>query len=170
MSRILRHLRRRSAIALSLALVGVMAAVPSASAAAAPADGHRAGAGEQRFLVVSTDYTDESPTVLAYGPIHAKGTDVVVSDTVDRFKFPDGTIRVAHHVTKGSQSQHTDKDTCTTTYRERGTYRITGGTGDYQGASGSGHYRVDVLWVGCDMNSAPDIFILKIKAQGSIDF
>jgi len=165
MSRILLYLRRRSAIALSLALLATMFALPSASAGGDDGDGH----GRQRFLLVSTDATDEAATVLAFGPIHAKGTDVFVSDTRDRFEFPDGNLRIRHEV-KGTPKESFDEVTCLARYQEHGTYRITGGTGEYEGASGSGHYELNALAVGCDENEPPETFVLKIRARGSIDF
>ncbi len=157
----LRHAPRQSVVAISIVLLGVFLVVPS-SATAGESDG------VQRFLLLSTDPSQEGTpeTVLAFGPIHAKGTDVVLSDTQDTFVFPDGTLAVTHEPKKSSESF--DEVTCLFTFWERGSYWITGGTGAYAGASGRGNYTVMGQGVGCDPNAPPEVFTLRIDAKGPI--
>jgi hypothetical protein len=148
-------------------LLGLFVAGPSATANAG--DHHRGDV--QHFLVLSSDPSENAtPIVVATGPIHAKGTDTVVSETEDTFTFPDGTLSVTHHVDEESVEDTADAVTCYFTYTERGTYEVTGGTGAYADADGHGHYSVRASGVGCDENAPPEFFSLKIKAAGPLDF
>ncbi len=141
-----------------------MFVVPSAAAGGRHGGGHTR---VERFLLISTnpDTTNDQP-VLGFGPIHAKGTDHVVSDTQDVFVFPAGTLSVTHKPKKTHESS--DPVTCLFTFSERGTYRITGGTGAYAGAWGHGNYRVQGTSIGCDQNAAPEVFTLTINAKGPL--
>ena len=157
--------QRRSVVALIVILLAVFAAVPSASATS----GQRHGRHIQHFLVMSTDPSENAPPlIIANGPIHAQGTDVVVSETRDIFKFPKGTLSIRHHAKKRSMKESFDPVTCLFKYRERGIYKVTGGTGAYAKARGHGHYSVRVSGVGCDETAAPDPFSLEIKASGPL--
>jgi hypothetical protein len=150
-------------VVLVLTLIGMFFVVPAAIA------GGNHGGGRIRvesFLLLSTDATASSSTVIAVGPIHARGLDYVVSDTKDVFKFPDGNLWVTH--TPKTSGNSFDPKTCLATYWERGSYRITGGSGDYAGTRGFGHYRVKVLAVGCDESAPPDPFSQTIRARGPI--
>ena len=144
-------------------LLGVFAAVPSASA------DHGHGRHIQHFLLLSNDPSDTAtPVIIATGPIHAKGTDTVVSDTRDTFKFPHGTLSIEHHAKKKSVKDSFDAVTCYFTHTERGTYKVTGGTRAYANARGHGHYSLRVSGVGCDQNAPPEVFILVIRASGPL--
>jgi hypothetical protein len=148
-------------------LLGLFAAVPSASAH----NGHRHGRHIQHFLVLSSDPSDSAtPVIVATGPIHAKGTDIVVSDTRDTFKFPDGALSIRHHAKKKSIKDSSDPVTCYFKHTERGTYTVTGGTGAYANAHGHGHYSVRVSAVGCDENAPPEFFSFEIRASGPLHF
>jgi hypothetical protein len=160
------HLRRprRSFITLMIIVLGLFAAVPSATANAEDHD-------RQHFLLVSSDPAENATLiVVATGPIHAKGTDTVVSETEDTFTFPDGTLSVTHTVNEDSVEDTVDAVTCYFTHTERGTYTVTGGTGAYADAHGDGHYSVRASGVGCDENAPLEFFSLKIKAAGPLDF
>jgi hypothetical protein len=155
-----RHTPRRSVVALAIILLGVFLVVPSAASAGG-------GSKVERFLLLSTDPSDTAtPTVLAFGPIHARGTDTVVSDTEDTFVFPEGTLSVTHHPKKSGDSF--DEVTCLFRFWERGSYQITGGTGAYAGAHGHGHYTVKAQGVGCDETAPPEEFSLEIQAKGPL--
>lgn len=155
------HLPKQSVIALTLALVAMLFVVPSAAAGGQ----HGRHTRVERFLLISTDpnSTDNQP-VLGFGPIHAKGVDQVISDTEDVFQFPAGSLSVTHMPKKSHESS--DPVTCLFTFTERGTYRITGGTGAYAGASGHGNYRVAGTSIGCD--ETPEVFTLTINAKGPL--
>lgn len=148
-----------------LCLLGV-----ATSASAHGNDGghhHRHGhSALQRFTILQTDPDATTQTVIAVGPIHARGTDTVVDDNDDIFTFAGGTLRV-HHVAKHTHDSF-DPVTCYGTSRETGTYRVTGGTGHYAHAHGHGTYRVDVTFVGCDENAPPEIFMLVVHAHGPL--
>ena len=159
------HNPRGLLVALSIVLLGAfLVTLPPASAGAR----HGGENGVQRFLFLGTDPSrDGTPaTVVASGPIHAKGTDTVLSDTEDKLTFPAGTISLTHHPKTSGDSF--DPVTCLFRFRERGTYQITGGTGAYEGARGHGHYTVKGLGVGCDENTPPEVFMLSISAKGPI--
>ena len=88
-----------------------------------------------------------------------------------RFCGAEGKIRLSwneirHRATKPGTTS-VDEVTCLTTYTERGTYRVTSGTGAYEDARGHGHYRVKVVSIGCD-EDAPEVFTLEIRASGPL--
>jgi hypothetical protein len=168
MNQSIRHTPRRSVVALAIVLLGVFLVIPSPTATGGSAGSAGGSLGAQRFLLLGTDPTVEGPpeTVLAFGPIHAKGSVTNVSDTKDIFVFPDGTLTVTHRPKSSGESF--DPVTCLFRFRERGTYRITGGTGAYEDASGKGNYRVKGLGVACDETALPEVFMLRIFAKGSI--
>jgi hypothetical protein len=148
-----------SIVALALSLLAIFFVVPSATAD----DDSRV----QRFLLLSTDPSESAtPVVLAFGPIHAKGTDTVMSDTQDVFTFPGGTLSINHTPLKSGDSF--DPVTCLFRFWERGSYEITAGTGDYSNATGHGHYRVSAQGVGCDESAPPETFTLQIQAMGPL--
>jgi hypothetical protein len=155
---------RPSLVLLAIVLLGAFLVIPSASAGA-----HHGGHnGAQRFLLLSTDPSEEGGVVLANGPIHAKGTDTVVSDTEDTFTFPAGTVSITHKPNTNKDSF--DPVTCLFRFSEHGTYKITGGAGAYAGASGHGNYTVKAMGVGCDQNAPPEVLMVRIYAKGSIHF
>jgi hypothetical protein len=159
----------RAAIAAAVTLAGVALTVPAASAATAGDHGH--GLQPQVFtLVISTKTPDG--VVNAYGPIRGRdGTDVQVSDNVDIFKFARGTVTVYHKPTTNNQPK-VDTKSCTATYTEKGTWKLTDGTGKYKGAAGHGRYSLSQFAVlqhkdhKCDTSSEPKFFKVKIFAWG----
>jgi hypothetical protein len=157
----------RSLLVLAIVLLGAFLVIPSSASAGAHHAGHN---GMQRFTFLSTDPTEEGTPqiVVANGPIHAKGTDTTISDTEDLLTFPDGTVSITHKPKTSGDSF--DPVTCLFRFNERGTYKVTGGTGAYAGASGQGNYRVKALGVGCDENAPPEVFMLRIFAKGPIHF
>jgi hypothetical protein len=146
-------------------LAGALLSVPPADAAnTAEQSGH------QRFVLITTDPNVEGGPIAANGAIHAKGTDVVLNDHRDRFKFPDGNVVIRHHVAKGSRHQSFDQTTCLFTYRERGTWRTIRGTRAYADVSGRGTYRLVVQGFGCDENTPPDPFFTRVVAKGHLRY
>jgi hypothetical protein len=145
--------------ALVLATTALMGTV-SASAASSSAP-------VEHFLGLNNNPNiDGVQVIIATGPIHARGKDVVVSSHRDRFVFPNGAVKIFHTATKNHQTF--DKTTCYGTFTERGTYRVTGGTGAYRGASGHGTYTVHAAFVGCSQTKPPSIFQLVLKAKGPL--
>src|SRR6266568_5233131 len=128
------------------ALIGAAATVTMiAGAGVAPASAHRAVTGTEHFQAVSTSLTSSRSKVVAYGVFNASGIDISTSNTRDTFKFPGGKFRVTHHATHSRQ--HFNTTTCAGTFRERGVYKISHGTGRYAGISGHGRYRLRGLIV-----------------------
>ena len=117
------------------------------------------------FTAVATSETG-TVTVVAAGPISATGTDIVLGRHRDNFVFPNGTLTVRHEPL--THSQKFDRRSCTFTFTETGTYVITRGTGAYVHVTGSGRYKVSVLFQGCDQSQPPTSFSLVIQAHGPL--
>jgi len=129
------------------ALVACAGAAGGVLLSAGPAFGATSGA--QSFTLTGNG---RSPSVLATGPIHGHGTDHTAGPNHDVFKFAQGNVGIDHAAT----AQHPGPQAgCTFFYSERGTYDVTGGTGAYAGASGSGTYVLQ------------DVFFAKRKPNGT---
>src|SRR6266536_388719 len=129
-----------------------------------PASAHRAVTGTEHFQAVSTSLTSSRSKVVAYGVFNASGVDIATS------KFRRGKFRVTHHATHSRQ--HFSTTTCAGTFRERGTYKLSHGTGKYAGISGHGRYRLRGLIVarhtahGCSRR--PIAIQVIIRAHGPV--
>jgi hypothetical protein len=120
---------------------------------------------KQNFTLTADINEEGGGTVVASGAINATGEDVVISDTEDQFVFPDGTLTVIHAPVRGKD--HFNEKKCSGMFRERGTYVISEGTGQYEGVTGSGTYRVVGRFHGdCE---GPPIGTFTITARGSIN-
>ena len=158
---------RRSAMALAVMLLGALVTVPSSVAQdGGGADIRDAGrAPIQRFLAISTSARENAkPVVLGFGPIHAKGVQVV-GNRRDVFRFPKGSLIVKHQRVAGNRDH--DPATCLFRFFERGTYQVVRGTGDYVGAQGHGHYLLHTTFVACK-DQPPDAFVAQIRAHGPL--
>jgi len=114
-------------------------------AAARPAVTQRAVTGTEHFQDVSASLTSNKSPVAAYGAFNAGGVDTQLGHRTDLFKFPGGSFLIKHKVTRSRQ--HFSKTACAGVQRQRGTYKISGGTGKYAGISGSGRFRLRILLV-----------------------
>jgi hypothetical protein len=132
---------------------------------AAPASA-KAKSGTEHFLALSNSSNSKRYTVIGIGPIHARGVDIQLSATKDRFKFPDGALLIKHKPKHNHNSS--DPKTCLQTYTESGTYKITSGTGAYKNATGHGKYALTVLAVGCSQSKPPNPFQLQVRASGPL--
>ena len=105
--------------------------------------------GTQHFQAMNTTTSQNSTTnpLLAYGVITAAGTDRQNANGTDTFLFPGGTFTVKHVTAKGTARQYFNPKTCLFTYSERGTFKLSGGTGRYRGISGSGTYALSVIGI-----------------------
>jgi hypothetical protein len=154
---------RKSMLAAGFAVVAAVAATVVGMTVALAAN----SAPMIQHITALSTRANGMPIVIARGPIHARGRDVVVSNSVDRFVFPNGTLRIRHHrIGKGVNT--VDPVTCYATHRERGAYAIVGGTGAYRGTSGKGIYHLRVQIVGCHPHKPPRLFMLIIKASGPL--
>ena len=121
----------------------------------------------QDFSLTSDNLDEGGGTVVASGAINATGDDVVISDTEDHFVFPDGTLTVFHAPER--TKEHFNEEECTGSFSEIGRYVISSGTGQYEGVTGSGEYRVDVRFEnGCEGQTPTGT--VTINARGSINF
>jgi hypothetical protein len=109
--------------------------IGAAAASAAPTR-----VGVERFTFTGA-IDSEGGVVTASGVINATGIDIVVSDTQDTFDFGDaGQITVFHSPVRNHDTFN--KNTCSTSFSETGTYVFGNGTGEWAGYSGSGTYTV----------------------------
>src|SRR5215213_4001082 len=144
------------------ALVGLLLGVGAGSAI---------GSGDeefQRFVLVNTDPSAEGGPIAANGAIHARGTDIVLSEFKDRFKFPDGNVVIKHRPKAGSVVESFDPVTCLFTFRERGSWKAVRGSGAYEDVSGGGRYRALGQGFGCSETEPPEVFFIRIVARGSL--
>jgi hypothetical protein len=121
---------------------------------------------KQNFTLTSENIEVPGGTVVASGAINATGEDVVISDTEDQFIFPDGTLTVIHAPVR--RKEHFNDKNCTATFRETGDYIISAGTGQYEGVTGSGTYRV-VGRIDAEACDDPPTGTFTITARGSIN-
>ena len=147
---------RRVLVLLTVATVGVVGVQGTASAAPLT----------RQSFVLTSPLDVAGGTVVASGAINATGEDVVVSDTEDLFIFPAGTLTVIHAPVRSHEKFNVKK--CTFTFRETGVYVISAGTGDYEGVTGSGKYRLVVHGVSSPCGSEPTGTV-TITGQGSIN-
>jgi|SRR5580692_10619337 hypothetical protein len=130
----------------------------------------RAVTGTEHFQDVSASLTSNKSPVAAYGAFNAGGVDTQLGHRTDLFKFPGGSFLIKHKATRSSQ--HFSKTACAGVQRQRGTYKISGGTGKYAGITGSGHFRLRVLIVarhtahGCSQR--PVAVQVIIRAHGPV--
>ena len=148
-----------------LVALGIAAAATVGFASAAGA----ATTGTQTFTLLSTDPSDGAqPIIIANGPVHARGTDVQVSPSIDRFVFPSGNLKIHHKTTAGTSHDSFDPVTCYGTHTENGTFTVTNATGAYKNATGSGSYTLKITFIGCDPDSQPDYYSLEVDATGTL--
>jgi len=142
----------------------------AAAAAGHPASTHAAVSGTQHFQLVSASLSGKNNPVAAYGAFNASGTDNATSSTKDTFTFPGGSFRVTHKNTHSRQ--HFSKVTCAGVVHQRGTYKISNGTGRYAGISGHGRYRLRLLLVSRHTSSGcgnrPIAVQSVIRARGPV--
>jgi hypothetical protein len=124
---------------------GAATAATSHPAGTRPAVARRAVTRTEHFQDVSTSFTSNRSRLAAYGAFNAGGVDIQGKHNTDTFKFPGGSFVVKHKATR--TRQHFSKTTCAGTERQRGTYKISDGTGKYAGISGSGRFLVRILIV-----------------------
>jgi hypothetical protein len=153
---------RRRTVAACVSAIGAVGAIAVGTTVAGAATGARTE--HIRFLL--TDPTSNSPVAVANGPIHALGRDVTVDAHHDKIIFPDGNLLISHH--RVAHHASFDKTTCYGRQTESGTYTVTGGTGKYAHASGSGVYHFVGQFVGCSQHKPPKVFELEIDAHGPL--
>jgi len=168
----MRKNHRLLAAAGSMLAAGAIALSGIVAAAAAPHAARSGASGIERFQFMSTSETSPTTTVIARGVFTAGGVDITISNTTDKLKFPNGTIRLRHSNPAGQQSFN--PRTCLGTVNQQGTYTLLGGTGKYADISGHGTFRLHVLIVAarshgkCSDTKPPVAFELLIRASGPV--
>jgi hypothetical protein len=158
--------RSRIRVFAAVLLAGALLSVPSVSASGNETD--KTAAQTQKFTLIQNDPEESGGPIAATGPIHAKGKDVVINNSIDRFKFPKGDLVIKHKRDKGSSVQSFDPVTCLFSFSEHGTWKTVKGTGAYTNVKGSGTYHVLAQGFGCSQNKPPKVFILRIVAKGPL--
>lgn len=130
--------------------------------------------GNQRFIVFgSGSGGDESATVIAFGPITGVGTFEETADPdVVRFVFDEGSITLA--VPSDEESEEFDERTCSGSFTFSGSFEIIGGTGAYEGATGSGRFQGQGRFFGertlegCSEDEDAGFFFFLVNATGNV--
>jgi len=147
-------------------------ASPATAQAASPA-----GGGTQHFQMMTTSATSNKSSLIAYGVLTAPGTDRQNPNGTDTFIFAGGTLGIKHTPAKGGDKQSFNGKTCLMQLTEKGTFKVTGGTGKYKGTTGSGTYLLSIIAIGpklksgaCNpsQNAVPLAWHQQINAVGKI--
>jgi hypothetical protein len=149
---------RRRAVGLAAAAVVAAAAVTAglalpagASTVAKPAG--TGGTEHFQMMNTSTSQTTTTNPIVAWGVFTAAGTDQENANNTDTFVFPGGTFTVKHVTTPGTAHQYVNPKACLFTYSEKGTFKLSGGTGRYWGIRGSGTYALSVIGISTRLKS-----------------
>jgi hypothetical protein len=161
----------RKTITATIAAAAAAAAVSGAGIALA-STGSAGASGTESFQLMSTSGTGSTSSVIARGVFTGVAVDHEQAHNNATFVFRNGTIRLHHSAGQGPQSFN--PKTCLLTVSQRGTYRLTGGTGKYAGITGGGHYQLSILAVGarsggkCSQSKPPVAFHQVINASGPV--
>jgi hypothetical protein len=172
----IRRVRAFAAAATGAAAVAAVIglAVPAGAAPVAPAR-PAAVSGTEHFQAVTASATATKQPVIAWGPFAAGGVDHEstsnANTSTDLFVFSGGSFKVTH--TGKSMSQGGNAKTCFFKFVEKGTYKLSGGTGKYKGISGHGTFTVTAIAIAaktkagkCNQNANPVAFQQIISASG----
>ena len=131
-------MKKMAAVVLSAAFVVLGLAAPAAAQTS----------GNQRFIVFGSGSGDQvSFRVVAVGPLTAVGTFEELEDPdFVRFRFPQGTITLFSPV--GDETEEFDERSCTGSFTFTGPVTISGATGAFAGAQGTGTVRGRGYFVG----------------------
>ena len=133
-------------------------------------------------LILFAGPGEEEPTVFAIGPISGTGTDVVLDEefneetgtfvSEDALEFPQGT---AFTTFSGTAEFEMNPVTCVARGGGDAAFDITGGTGHYEGASGSGSGTFRFLSVGqrtdegcVESEDDPGFFFARLSGTATV--
>jgi hypothetical protein len=120
------------------AITLVSAAAMISGAGIALASSGAARARHETFRLVSTDENAKTQSVIATGAFVAGGYEVL-GRTTDRAHLYRGSFEISRHVTHRTPPA-LPGPRCILRITERGTYRLSHGTGRYAGIRGFGNY------------------------------
>ncbi len=128
----------------------------------------------QRFIVFGGGSGADVPfTVIAIGPITGVGTFEETEDPdIIRFRFPQGTVTLDSPT--GDETEEFDERTCVGSFTFMGPFTVVGGTGAFQGVTGSGSVQGQGRFVGertatgCSEDEDAGFFFLLATATGSV--
>ena len=156
-------MKRLAAVVLSAAFIVMGLASPATAQTA----------GNQTFIVYGGGSGDPDFTVVAIGPITAVGTFEETDDPdIIRFRFPQGTVTLDSPTE--DESGDFNEAACTGSFSFTGPFTIVGGTGAYQGATGSGDVQGQGWFVGertatgCSEDEDAGFFFLYATATGNV--
>lgn len=139
----------------------------------AAASSHATVTKTETFQLMSTSTTSNKSSAIAYGAFTAAGVDTSGAHNTDTLTFPNGTLKLVHKRTGGSQ--HFNPKTCLLTVTETATYTLGNGTGAYKGVTGSGKATAHVLGIAarnsagnCSQTMAPVALHLVINGSGPV--
>ena len=161
----------RKTITATIAAAAAAAAMSGTGIALASTNS-AATSGAQSFQLMTTSAPSSASSLIAHGVFTGAGVDHEHAHNNATFVFRNGTVRLHHSAGKGPQSFN--PKTCLLTINQRGTYRLTGGTGKYAGITGGGRYRLSILAVGarshgkCSQSKPPVAFHQVINASGPV--
>ena len=121
-------------------------------AGASPVAASAAG-GAEHMQMMTTSPTATKTSLIAYGALTAAGIDKQNANGTDTLIFSGGTIGLKHTPAKGGDKQSFNNKTCLLQFTEKGTYKVTGGTGKYKGVTGSGTYLLNIIGIGPKLKS-----------------
>lgn len=101
----------------------------------------------EHLSLIDTSTTAQTFSVIATGAFTAGGTYEMSGSGPSTIRLAGGTIKLAGHVIVPPKTE-TNRTTCLITEHSSGTYTLAGGTGIYQGISGSGRYTQSARQVG----------------------
>jgi hypothetical protein len=148
--------RKRAALAAMVAAAVATVVGLAVPAGASPlAAGPASVTGTQHFQMMNTTTSETSTTnpLIAWGLFTAPGVDQEHANNTDTFKFPGGAFLVKHVTKKGTAHQSFNPRTCLFQYSEKGTFKVSGGTGRFKGISGSGTYALSVIGIGAKLKN-----------------
>ncbi|MGO8885945.1 MAG: hypothetical protein ACLQI7_20075 [Streptosporangiaceae bacterium] len=169
--------RTLAAVITTVAAAAMISGTSLAAASARPASpaspASSAHSGIEHFQAMTTSATARPGSLIATGVFTAGGIDIVKGSKTDKFKFPGGSFTVRHHAVHTKQALN--KKTCLFTLSQRGTYKLSRGTGGYARISGSGKYVLHILAISARLSSGRCTFMLLprtwqqvITAQGPV--
>jgi hypothetical protein len=161
----------RRALAAAIGMLGLAVAV-GGGAGLADASTGPAVSGTEHFQFMTTSATSSTASAIARGVFVGGGVIRRTNSNPSTVVLNGGTFKVRH--SKGHGPQKFNPRTCLFTVNQRGTYRISHGTGRFAGISGHGTYHVTILGVGarshgkCSQKFKPIAYQQVISASGPV--